>query len=1284
MLLLICLSAVGVQQDPVAWCQDPVGVQQDPVGVQRDPVDPVGQDPVVWCQDPVVWCLYPVSQDPVGKVFKQPTYKEYTRNVFKPGQEAQCRNAAQADGLAVYQLPQDVLPELKVIAAIIYITRVYCSMIFHSVKQHKTPKKETLYTTQYATGQRLQVLLAKTVKGTLDLSLKTLSTYTAVNSQLKDEDKAKVDEHKAVLTKYFTRLLPVLRNLMDRPLNALASIINDPVNQREMIGEGEEQQMLIEPAQQAAPPQAPHTDFKPVAADQDDGLVFLLACEDFDLVAYMYSHLLMEQAAPYYKNGKPDLHSLGAVAAHAVLREGTLVKVKAGQLVLFRGNTVHAGTAGRPDSCGARLYGFAKTGNCMWNAFHAVPILEYRLEQLHAAMLWQHTMIQHHMRNEQLQEKAMQEMRKKQTQLEATVAQLQANLRAAEAARQQLREQLESTVTARLNSMSQNQGPKRARAPRRRAITREQAAAQTLVEVSGGAASAPAQAVHTGKRRGRSQNLPATSAAKSSQTPHQPTRRGKTKKAKQEEDNEQWFSPVYANGNDLVPLVKDPQEWRETVEAHGVARTQLPADLLPTLKMVWALQLLALEFGRAIFKDLQLCDTLYQTAIKKGEPHVKYGSGQRLQMPFTTANEDGSLPDIVSMSGCKSARAIRSIQAQQRMAAQGGGKGAAARRKLKQWATAFDIAGPYLTRLQQFASDLSQITLRGGTVLVNDTKYGRNVEGTDLPRVEATGLVAAQALHVDVDPDPSKDNTRPATLPPTPTAAATPQLPPPGPSTSSPACPPPPPNPPTPAAAAGAAGAVQSSSLPPPTAPPASAAVAPTAAAPGVPPVFRWGRDGLVLIIALELTRVLVIPDSHHEVLLVEAVRMGRISEDEFQIKMAQLRRMKVYRVTLEPGQVLGMRGYTIHAGDGGLKGEASTRVHFYGSEGYVSDVTCFVSSLDQAFLHQCQPTSRPQRHHQQHLIWPIGQGEEDGGIYATPEPYLPPACEPVDDLWEEDWALDDGKVDGILLNLLSHEEEADAAEKAEQEAQKPAKPKRKRRGVQQDPVVRCQDSVSQDPVGVQQDPVAWCQDPVGVQQDPVGVQQDPVGKQQDPVGQDPEARCQDPVGQDPVDPVVWCQDPVGQEPVVWCPDPVVWCQDPVGQEPVVWCQDPVVWCQDPVGQNPVDPVVWCQDPVVWCQDPVGHNPVVRCQDPVVPGPCGEDPVGQNPVLRNQDPVVWCQDPVDPVVRCQDPVSQNPVVWCQDPVWEGTHRRTLYRVLAHIDKSIQTGSTEPTQAMKES
>ncbi|KAL6744919.1 hypothetical protein V8C86DRAFT_2446938 [Haematococcus lacustris] len=262
-----------------------------------------------------------------------------------------------------------------------------------------------------------------------------------------------------------------------------------------------------------------------------------------------------------------------------------------------------------------------------------------------------------------------------------------------------------------------------------------------------------------------------------------------------------------------------------------------------------------------------------------------------------------------------------------------------------------------------------------------------------------------------------------------------------------------------------------------------------------------------------------------------------------------------------------------------------------------------------------------------------------------------------------------------------------------------------------------CQDPVCQNPVGVKQDPVGqdpvvWCQDPVvpgpcrraagpcrQTSQDPDPVRQNPVSVQQDPVGQDPV----DPVSQDPV---VWCQDPVGQNPVVWCQNPVVWCQDPVmpgpcGEVPepcsvvpgscgvvpepcgvvpgpcgartlwTLWCQDPVVRGQDPVGQDPVvkcqdpvgqDLVVWCQDPVVWCQDAVGQNPVVRCQDPVG---------------VQQDPVVWCQDPVDqdPVMWCQDRVSHNPVVRFQGPVEKDTHRRTLYRVLAHMVESIQTGST---------
>ncbi|KAL6756066.1 hypothetical protein V8C86DRAFT_2436422 [Haematococcus lacustris] len=317
-----------------------------------------------------------------GKVFQQPTYKAYPDKVFKQGQEAPCRNEALAAGLAVYQLPQNVLPGLEVVMAIIYITRVYCSLIFSSVLPQQTPQQRTQYITQYGTGQRLQVLLAKSPSGKLDLTFKTLNNADtkAINDQLTDEQKAEVLKHKAVLTKYFTRLLPVLVKLLGRPINALATIINDPVNKRKMVGEGDEQEMLIEPAQHAAPPQAPHTDFKPVASGLDDGFVFLLACQDFDLVAYMYSHLLMEHAAPYYKNGNPDLPSLTAIATHALLREGTLVQVKAGQLVLFRGNTVHAGTAGRPDSCGARLYGFGKTGqpadNTTVNMSQLGPVFE--------------------------------------------------------------------------------------------------------------------------------------------------------------------------------------------------------------------------------------------------------------------------------------------------------------------------------------------------------------------------------------------------------------------------------------------------------------------------------------------------------------------------------------------------------------------------------------------------------------------------------------------------------------------------------------------------------------------------------------------------------------------------------------------------------------------------------------------------------------------------------------------------------------------------------------------
>ncbi|GFH28990.1 hypothetical protein HaLaN_27572, partial [Haematococcus lacustris] len=57
------------------------------------------------------------------------------------------------------------------------------------------------------------------------------------------------------------------------------------------------------------------------------------------------------------------------------------------------GGEVNAGSheqAGHPvQGVGMWVDPLLDPGNCMWNAFHAVPILEYRLEQLHAAMLWQ-------------------------------------------------------------------------------------------------------------------------------------------------------------------------------------------------------------------------------------------------------------------------------------------------------------------------------------------------------------------------------------------------------------------------------------------------------------------------------------------------------------------------------------------------------------------------------------------------------------------------------------------------------------------------------------------------------------------------------------------------------------------------------------------------------------------------------------------------------------------------------------------------------------------------------
>ncbi|KAJ9534751.1 hypothetical protein QJQ45_013130 [Haematococcus lacustris] len=205
----------------------------------------------------------------------------------------------------------------------------------------------------------------KNSSGDLDTSLQLLSDNynTAVYSALTAEKKKEVDEAKEVLAQYLTLLQPVLRQLLGRPLNALATIITDPTWQRRLNRNGN---MVTTLAQQLAQAQAPHTDFLPVGPGMDDGLVFLLALQDFPLVAYMGSHKLSRLAAAHCRrtaDGQKqvvEVKDMDALTLTLPLQLGTEVLVKAGQLVLFRGNTVHAGNVGVAGSCCARLYGFGR------------------------------------------------------------------------------------------------------------------------------------------------------------------------------------------------------------------------------------------------------------------------------------------------------------------------------------------------------------------------------------------------------------------------------------------------------------------------------------------------------------------------------------------------------------------------------------------------------------------------------------------------------------------------------------------------------------------------------------------------------------------------------------------------------------------------------------------------------------------------------------------------------------------------------------------------------------
>ncbi|KAL6753239.1 hypothetical protein V8C86DRAFT_3103322 [Haematococcus lacustris] len=242
------------------------------------------------------------------------------RDVYQPHELEQCRRAALAHGLTIFQLPQLAIDMAAVVAASILITRVYNHMVFSSVNANSK--------TQYGTGQRVQVVLAKSDKnssGDLDTTLTLLT-----------------DKYNAAV---------------------YSALTAEKKKERRLNRKGE---MVTTLAEQLAQAQAPHTDFLPVGPGMDDGLVFLLALQDFPLVAYMGSHKLSQLAAAHCwrtADGKKqvvELQDMDALALTLPHQLGTEVLVKAGQLVLFRGNTVHAGNVGVAGSCCARLYGFGR------------------------------------------------------------------------------------------------------------------------------------------------------------------------------------------------------------------------------------------------------------------------------------------------------------------------------------------------------------------------------------------------------------------------------------------------------------------------------------------------------------------------------------------------------------------------------------------------------------------------------------------------------------------------------------------------------------------------------------------------------------------------------------------------------------------------------------------------------------------------------------------------------------------------------------------------------------
>ena len=88
------------------------------------------------------------------------------------------------------------------------------------------------------------------------------------------------------------------------------------------------------------------------------------------------------------------------------------------------------------------------------------------------------------------------------------------------------------------------------------------------------------------------------------------------------------------------------------------------------------------------------------------------------------------------------------------------------------------------------------------------------------------------------------------------------------------------------------------------------------------------------VIVAVERCTLLVVPFSHH---MVEGLgwmtaKAGEAAAEAADETLAPLLppSMKPTRIHLDPGQLVVMHGYLVHAGDAGEPGEAALRVHFY------------------------------------------------------------------------------------------------------------------------------------------------------------------------------------------------------------------------------------------------------------------------------------------------------------------------------------------------------------------